>query len=97
MSKFVILTNRPSAKQQNAITARMKGMGSFWHWMPDAWLFIPYAAGWTAEVVRDQLSAAAPGLHILALEVEIPAGSQAWAIIAPAEWHDWLHKNWSGF
>lgn len=75
--KFILTTGAASTEQQNLITGYLQDKGSWWHWFPDAWLFVANNASMTARSLRDELWASfkeksmrPPPLMVLAVQVD---------------------------
>jgi hypothetical protein len=86
---FVLLTKDATALNQDAIGKAFDMVG-WWHWFPQAWVFVDPTGVQTAVSIRDRVMSACPNLVFYVFQLDISAG---YAGFAPSDWEDWLKTN----
>ena len=90
MTKYVIILDRGSRDQREAVQAIVKQHANeiWWHWFADTWLVEGYTAGFWRDAIRPVIT---PGsASVLVIEL-----GEDWAYYGPkaAERMKWLHQR----
>lgn len=93
--RLIVLTNRASVAERNALTAFLEGKGwSVWHWFEDAWLIAdaPEMAGFSR--LKQEISAAIPTLREFMIISTHDTENQRYSIRASPDGIPWIKEHW---
>jgi hypothetical protein len=94
MRKFVVVVEKVSAPQQDAITNFVKAQGwDFWHWYENLWLVVDPTEIWTSQGISDAIRRmlSPDEINIMVLGVTDPM--TYWGR-APQESWAWMQLKW---
>jgi hypothetical protein len=93
MSKFVIILDRGTRSEREAVQAAVKANANeiWWHWFTDTWLVGGGTAAFWRDVTKHSLVAGPSSVLVLEL-------GSSWASFGPngQERMQWLHQRVSG-
>lgn len=69
MSRFFILTTDALTTEQEQQVVQIATQFSWWHWMPNFWLFKDHSDTATVEAIRDQFGKVAPMSRCMIFQV----------------------------
>lgn len=94
MPRFVVIADKLTAQQQDALTNFVKAKGwNFWHWFESTWLLHDVPESITSKQIAEEIDATPllSGKSIIAMKVSGPI--DYWGR-SPKESWDWMQENW---
>lgn len=91
MKRYVVVTDRATASEQDAIRGVLDGTEiAWWHHLSQTWLVVDAEDKFTAASLRDLFTKAAPSRSVLVLQA-----TKFWAGHMAPKSFEWLDSEWS--
>lgn len=92
--QFLILVETATPETEKAITSHLRTLGSWWHWISNAWLLVSKEEV-EAKQIRDQLNKIAPDSRKIVIQVR----NITWAggrdpQAEPQDMFEWMNETW---